>query len=376
MRQYPLLDCSKLTFLSSRSKATAKRAVTQPNSSNNPLGSTSKLSGPADSSNGFPGSPASATVPRLEDPSAIEYLDDSSDLSSLSHSDLEQPKASNVGVLAGKARPPKTSAKHTTGVKRRPTVSVVIPTNPARSKTKLAKHAAGSQAKKKAEGDRKTAEKEVKSAVKAKPKPKPEVVVEPPVFEKVDTRLGRLEAEQRIMVSLHPLRRCFSDVLKLREFLFRFRATLAVTERLLPPLDDFDRPLTEASVRLFAGSILEVIKHELEDRGADQEVRKPYSTRKSAHHLRSSTWFSSIVRNCATTQISPGSQLSTTTFLYRSHSNCPPRLLIYLGGSDLMRPLCALCLILKMGKTPLIGSSKKQDHRVAAVHHACLALAR
>jgi hypothetical protein len=37
--------------------------------------------------------------------------------------------------------------------------------------------------------------------VRAKPIKKPEVAVEPPVFGRVDTRLGRVEAEHRIMVS-------------------------------------------------------------------------------------------------------------------------------------------------------------------------------
>ena len=36
----------------------------------------------------------------------------------------------------------------------------------------------------------------------ARPVKKPEIVVEPPIFEKVDTRLGREEAEQRISVCL------------------------------------------------------------------------------------------------------------------------------------------------------------------------------
>jgi len=48
----------------------------------------------------------------------------------------------------------------------------------------------------------KEAIKEGEKKVRAKPVKKPEVVVEPPVFEKVDTRLGRVEAEHRIMVSL------------------------------------------------------------------------------------------------------------------------------------------------------------------------------
>ena len=54
----------------------------------------------------------------------------------------------------------------------------------------------------KGKGKAKEAIKEGEKKVQAKPVKKPEVVVEPPVFEKVDTRLGRVEAEHRIMVSL------------------------------------------------------------------------------------------------------------------------------------------------------------------------------
>jgi hypothetical protein len=56
----------------------------------------------------------------------------------------------------------------------------------------------GEKGKGKAEDVPKNGEKKVR----AKPAKKPEVAVDPPVFEKVDTRLGRVEAEHRIMVSL------------------------------------------------------------------------------------------------------------------------------------------------------------------------------
>ncbi|WWC70160.1 uncharacterized protein I206_104108 [Kwoniella pini CBS 10737] len=87
-------------------------------------------------------------------------------------------------------------------------------------------------------------------------KPKPDIIPEPPVYQKVDTKLGREEAEQRIM---------------LREYLFRFRSVLSFPERALPPLDDFERPLTESSVRLFAGAMLDVIKEELQN-SEDEEL--------------------------------------------------------------------------------------------------------
>jgi len=60
----------------------------------------------------------------------------------------------------------------------------------------------GEKGKGKGKGKAKEAIKEGEKKVRAKPVKKPEVVVEPPVFEKVDTRLGRVEAEHRIMVSL------------------------------------------------------------------------------------------------------------------------------------------------------------------------------
>jgi hypothetical protein len=54
----------------------------------------------------------------------------------------------------------------------------------------------------KGKGKAKDVPKNGEKKVRAKPTKKPEVAVEPPVFEKVDTRLGRVEAEHRIMVSL------------------------------------------------------------------------------------------------------------------------------------------------------------------------------
>ena len=54
----------------------------------------------------------------------------------------------------------------------------------------------------KGKGKAKDVPKNGEKKVRAKPAKRPEVAVEPPVFEKVDTRLGRVEAEHRIMVSL------------------------------------------------------------------------------------------------------------------------------------------------------------------------------
>ena len=58
---------------------------------------------------------------------------------------------------------------------------------------------------------------------------------------------------------------------QLREFLVRFKSVLSIPERNLPPLDDFDRPLTEASVRLFAGALLDTIKTQIEENADDED---------------------------------------------------------------------------------------------------------
>jgi hypothetical protein len=52
---------------------------------------------------------------------------------------------------------------------------------------------------------------------------------------------------------------------------------LSIPERSLPALDDFDRPPTDASVRLFAGAMLDLIKEDLEEGGADEEVCRDFS---------------------------------------------------------------------------------------------------
>ncbi|WVQ67296.1 uncharacterized protein L199_005491 [Kwoniella botswanensis] len=121
---------------------------------------------------------------------------------------------------------------------------------------KQSKESGKSTGKQDAKGQKSTPKKKVKDEKKVKLKPvkKPEVIPDPPVFEKVATKFGREEAEQRIM---------------LREYLFRFRAVLSFPERALFPIDDFDRPLTEASVRLFAGAMVDMIKDELQ--GSDNE---------------------------------------------------------------------------------------------------------
>ena len=51
-------------------------------------------------------------------------------------------------------------------------------------------------------GKGKAVEADETKKVRTKPVKKPEVIVEPPAFEKVDTRLGKNEAEQRMHVSL------------------------------------------------------------------------------------------------------------------------------------------------------------------------------
>ncbi|KAL7423717.1 hypothetical protein Q5752_001299 [Cryptotrichosporon argae] len=78
-----------------------------------------------------------------------------------------------------------------------------------------------------------------------------------PEFERVDTRLGREEAEQRIY---------------LREYVNRFRGALGMPARSLGPLDDFDRSLTEAAVRSIAGGMLEMIREDMQDDDEHSEL--------------------------------------------------------------------------------------------------------
>jgi hypothetical protein len=106
---------------------------------------------------------------------------------------------------------------------------------------------------------------------RAKPVKKVEKPVEPPVFEKVDTRLGHVEAEQKIMVSHRYVTLAQVADQQLREYLHRFRSNLSIPERSLPPLEDFDRPPTEASIKLFAGAMLDLIKEELEQKGDEKD---------------------------------------------------------------------------------------------------------
>lgn len=40
-------------------------------------------------------------------------------------------------------------------------------------------------------------------------------------------------------------------------------------------MDDFDRPLTEAGVRLFGGAMLDIVRDELEAGGGEEEVGHP-----------------------------------------------------------------------------------------------------
>lgn len=85
-------------------------------------------------------------------------------------------------------------------------------------------------------------------AKEAKAKPEPPRFVwpkaDPPVIANLDTRLSREEAEQRMY---------------LREFVCRFRIILGLPDRSLGPLDDFDHPLSEATVRQIASAFLGLI---------------------------------------------------------------------------------------------------------------------
>ncbi|WVQ74006.1 hypothetical protein IAR50_003587 [Cryptococcus sp. DSM 104548] len=103
----------------------------------------------------------------------------------------------------------------------------------------------------------------VKKKTDSKPKAerKPKVEPTPPVFEKISTRLSFDNAEQRMA---------------LRELLWRFRSVLSIPERSLPVLDDFERPITEANVRLISGALLDMIKEEYDVKKSDdnEDIRE------------------------------------------------------------------------------------------------------
>ncbi|WRT66520.1 uncharacterized protein IL334_003479 [Kwoniella shivajii] len=187
----------------------------------------------------------------------VHLLGDDSELS-----EIEEKKGkSKPSGTTPKAKPikkktptPKTStpksAKTNGDIKKKTASKLkstpVVEINGKKPKMKIVKDVINTPKKKDSNGTNK----------KPKPLKKPEIPPEPPIFEKVDTKLGREEAEQRIM---------------LREYLFRFRAVLSFPERALPAVDDFDRPLTEASVRLFAGAMLDMIKDEMQGT-SDEEL--------------------------------------------------------------------------------------------------------
>ncbi|TXT08975.1 hypothetical protein VHUM_02449 [Vanrija humicola] len=177
-------------------------------------------------------------------------VDLSGELSDLS--DLEQPKPK-----AKKARP--------SGAKD--------------ASTPKGKDAKGKDAKGKTE-----VKKEAKPKEKKPPAPKPvvEKPVDPPTFEKVDTRLSQEEAEQRMY---------------LREFVFRFRGLLGIPDRNLGPLDDFDRPLSEASVRLLAGAMIDLIREEREAVWDEDTVDLVQNSREELRYYADLARFASIFNN-------------------------------------------------------------------------------
>ncbi|ODO06462.1 hypothetical protein L198_01694 [Cryptococcus wingfieldii CBS 7118] len=112
------------------------------------------------------------------------------------------------------------------------------------------------ETKKAAAGKDKKVPPATKKKVEPKPKAerKPKVEPTPPIFEKIATRLSFDDGEQRMA---------------LRELLWRFRYVLSIPDRSLPALDDFDRPITEANVRLFSGALLDMIKDEYDAKKSD-----------------------------------------------------------------------------------------------------------
>jgi hypothetical protein len=143
--------------------------------------------------------PAIPSGPKPHDPTKKQRPSHAFSFSDSSLTDEEMGgQTSKVGESSKTTTKPK---KVKDGVKK--------PTNKVDGKVKVkAKEVKGKEKTavkgEKAKGKAKDVPKNGEKKVRAKPTKKPEVAVEPPVFEKVDTRLGRVEAEHRIMVSLRP----------------------------------------------------------------------------------------------------------------------------------------------------------------------------
>ena len=107
-----------------------------------------------------------------------------------SDSTLTEPEVGGPSVKPKKAAKVKDDSKKTT---KKSAEKVVNGTGKGKVNGKEEKGKGKGKAKEAKDGEKK---------VRARPVKKPEVPVDPPVFEKVDTRLGRIEAEHRMMVCL------------------------------------------------------------------------------------------------------------------------------------------------------------------------------
>jgi len=107
-----------------------------------------------------------------------------------SDSTLTEPEVGGPSVKPAKAVKAKDDLEKTT---KKSAEKVVNGTGKGKVNGKEEKGKGKGKAKEAKDGEKK---------VRAKPVKKPEVPVDPPVFEKVDTRLGRIEAEHRMMVCL------------------------------------------------------------------------------------------------------------------------------------------------------------------------------
>lgn len=164
-------------------------------------------------------------------------------------SDLESPPETGKKTKTAAKKRAETKAKATLKTKAKAKSTKADPKN----KAKNAKDAKSKTTKTKlAKG--KTAD------TKVKPAPKKKVVPEPPhpEIKNVDTRLSFEEAEQRMFVSLTMEYSAMANQ-QLREFVVRFRGILGLPDRSLAPLDDFDHPLPETTVRSVAGGLLDLI---------------------------------------------------------------------------------------------------------------------
>lgn len=108
--------------------------------------------------------------------------------------------------------------------------------------------------------------------------------VDPPVLHNMDSRMGRAEAEQRMYV---------------REFVNRFRHLLHLPDRSLGPLDDLDHPLSETTVRIVAGALLDLVLAEAEQKNDYSILEVVEERREELRHFADLARFAQVYNSIA-----------------------------------------------------------------------------